>query len=85
MDAELAELATVGQETAELDMQAVMDEDADVSGGMSSAASTEGISGADGYTSGGSEDAPLEWEVSSGAGPEPVGEDIPGQERLSFE
>jgi hypothetical protein len=85
-DAELADLSTVGQETAELDMQAVMDEDVDVSGDASPAgAPAEGRSGADGYAPGPPEDPPLEWEAASGAGPEPVAEDVPGQERLSFE
>jgi hypothetical protein len=84
-DAELADLSTVGQETAELDMQAVMDEDVDVSGDASAGAPSEGLSGADGYAQAPPEDPPLEWEVSRGAGPDTVAEDVPGQERLSFE
>jgi hypothetical protein len=84
-DAELADLSTVGQETAELDMQAAMDEDVDVSGNSAAVAPTDGLSSADGHAPGSPEDPPLEWGVSSGAGPKPVAQDVPGQERLSFE
>ena len=79
-DAELADLSTGGQETAELDMQAVLDEDADAS-----AAATEGVSGEDGHAPEGRQDPSLEWEDSSRAAAEPVAEDISAQERLSFE
>jgi hypothetical protein len=83
--AEFVELSAVGQETAELDMQAVMDEEADASGAPTAGAPVDGPQAADGHAPASPDDPSLEWEGSTEAGPEPVPEDVPGQERLSFE
>jgi hypothetical protein len=87
---QLADVSPVGQETAELDMQAVLNEDRghEDHGAADSAPSLGTI--ADGtppaaYTA----EAPaadlLEWGIASERDHEPAPEDVPGQERLSFE
>jgi hypothetical protein len=82
---QLADVSTVGQETAELDMQAVMEEDLD--------AGDQG-SPADPIGSGPVPASPvrempaeesLDWEFPGEADSEAAPADIPGQERLSFE
>jgi hypothetical protein len=80
-DEPLADLSAVGQETAELDMQAVMEEDPDAADGGSPVAPLVGGPTAAGQPA---EDA-LDWEFPDDPEREPVPEDIPGQERLSFE
>jgi hypothetical protein len=83
------EVASVGQETAELDMRELLDgdgsdavdraNDAAIAGpaapGGASAAATDGAAGAD---------EPLDWELPAHAGEDPP-QEIPGQERMSFE
>jgi hypothetical protein len=80
LDAQPADLSTIGQETAELDMQVVMDEDAEVpdAPGADPAAGREDVQESP-------QVEPLEWEVSGSQTAELLPEDIPGQERLSFE
>jgi hypothetical protein len=79
---ELADLSAVGQETAELDMQAVMDADLD-------SASRVGPVGAEPVPASPAEemsaDESLDWEFPSEEAREVAPEEIPGQERLSFE
>jgi hypothetical protein len=86
----LADLEHAGQETAELDMRAVMAEDSDA---VDDAALDEPF--ADGHTArpyaasahagDAPTDDPLEWQLPGDRERESVPEDIPGQERLSFE
>lgn len=84
-DAPLAALSAVGQETAELDMQAVMEEDPDAAdGGSPVAPLVGGPTAADQLGEAPAEDA-LDWGFPEDPEREPVPEDIPGQERLSFE
>jgi len=80
----LADFSTPGQETAELDMQAVLEEDAEREPDhvpRAPLAAGPGIDG-DGEES-------MDWEFPGGAGSEQaaeqVPEEVPGQERLSFE
>jgi hypothetical protein len=68
------------QETAELDMEAVLEEHAPEADGSSAA--PVAARPADAHE--GEEDA-LEWEVPASAGGEGAPEDVPGQERLTFE
>jgi hypothetical protein len=80
-----ADLSPVGQETAELDMQAVMDEDPDPTDSAppvgtiadEPALSTNAVEAP-------AED-PLEWEKPNERAHESAPQDVPGQERLSFE
>jgi hypothetical protein len=90
-DAQLADFHTVGQDTAELDMQAVMEEDAEAADPASPEAP---IGESPGVGEGStrplySDEMPGEvlrgWDASSEQGHESVPADIPGQERLSFE
>ncbi len=84
-EARLADLSTVGQDTAELDMQAVMEEDPDAADPASPVGPiTDGATRA-AYPAGTAGEDLLEWEIPSGRGGEPAPEDLPGQERLSFE
>jgi hypothetical protein len=84
-DDQLADLSTAGQETAELDMQAVMDEDLDTADG----GSPVGPVGAQPVPASSAGEMPteesLDWESPGGAVSEAAPADIPGQERLSFE
>ena len=80
----LADLSTVGQETAELDMQAVLEGDLDAA---ESAAPAEPLvdpvpafPGDETLVEGS-----LDWELPGEPEDEGVPGDIPGQERLSFE
>ncbi len=68
-DEQLADLSTAGQETAELDMQAVMEEDLDAVGGGSPV----------------EESLDWEFPDETDSESEVAPADIPGQERLSFE
>jgi hypothetical protein len=84
-DEQFADFSTVGQETAELDMQAVMEEDPDAADGGSPVGPI-----VDGPTP-----APYSGEISVADDPdwgftseherEAAPEDAPGQERLTFE
>jgi hypothetical protein len=86
----LADLSPVGQETAELDMRAVLDEDR----GHEDHGAADGAPSV-GTTADGTPPAPyaaeapaedlLEWEIASERDHESAPEDVPGQERLSFE
>jgi hypothetical protein len=81
-DAGLAEFSSVGQETAELDMRAVLEEDtADAASpaGPFAAASSPPVFSADASAD------PLGRQVQSPPDAEAAPENIPGQERLSFE
>jgi hypothetical protein len=84
-DAPLEDPSTVGQDTAELDMQAVLEEDS----GAAHLASLAGPT-AEGpvpavYARQLTEEDSLEWEAPGEADHGPVPEDVPGQERLSFD
>ncbi len=79
-----ADLSTVGQETAELDMQAVMDEHAHAADGEGADPIDERPA-AGGQAGGGPDEPSFEWEVSSDATAEQAPGGISGQERLSFE
>jgi hypothetical protein len=73
------ELSSVGLETAELDMEAVLEQDARLAqeaGASSDRAPVRAEASAD--------EELLEWEMP-GHSPEPPPEPLPGQERLSFE
>lgn len=76
--AALDPLSAVGQETAELDMQAVLDQDARLVETARAAADPVRAAGP-------TEDEPLEWEMPERSTAEPPPEPLPGQERLSFE
>jgi len=82
-DARLAELSSVGQDTAELDMRTVLGEGVDA---VETAPAVEPVQDVaqSAYAGDGSEDA-LGWEISGEADREPAPQDIPGQERLSFD
>jgi hypothetical protein len=84
-DEPLADLSAVGQETAELDMQAVMEEDPDAADGGSPVAPLVGRPTAAGQPGEAPAEDALDWEFPDDPEREPVPEDIPGQERLSFE
>jgi hypothetical protein len=71
------QISTLGQETAELDMEAVLEQDARLAAGVEPIESAP--QAADG------DEELLEWEMPDRATAEPPPEPIPGQERLSFE
>ena len=77
--------STVAQETAELDMQAVMEEDLDAANGGAPAGPIE----SDPVPASPAGELPaeesLDWEFPGEADGEATPQDIPGQERLSFE
>ncbi|MCW3034415.1 MAG: hypothetical protein JWM60_2760 [Solirubrobacterales bacterium] len=73
-------LSSLGQETAELDMEAVLEQDAPLGAGDDAAPSAVAPVRAEAAA----EDEPLEWEMP-GRSAEPPPEPLPGQERLSFE
>jgi hypothetical protein len=84
-DDQLADLPAGGQETAELDMQAVMEDDPDAADpGAPERPLVDEVAFA-----GRGDEAPaddsLEWDASNERDREPPPEHIPGQERLSFE
>jgi hypothetical protein len=79
---ELADLSAAGQETAELDMQAVMDAD------LEAADSASTVGGEPVPASPAEEmsaEESLDWEFPGEEAREAAPEEIPGQERLSFE
>jgi hypothetical protein len=86
-DERLADLSSLGQETAELDMQAVMEEDPDAADGASPVGPTLDGPVPAAYRGEIPEEEPLEWEVAHerDAEVESEPEDAPEQGRLSFE
>jgi hypothetical protein len=84
-DHRIADLSVGAQETAELDMQAVMDEDPDAADpGSPLAPAMDELAPVAGIDHAPDEDS-LEWELPGERDREAVPEEIPGQERLSFE
>jgi hypothetical protein len=79
------DLSPVGQETAELDMQAVMDGTLDVADIGSPVGSILDVAVPTAYAGETPVEDSLEWEVSSERDDESTPENAPGQERLSFE
>jgi hypothetical protein len=80
-----ADLADAGQQdTAELDMQAAMDADPDPAGAVPYTAPSGG-GWATPYAGRRAEDDPLEWELPGDRDRRPPPENIPGQERLTFD
>jgi hypothetical protein len=82
------DFSTVGQETAELDMQAVLDADGMLDGtapvGSAGSPGTEQVP--DAYADRAPQDEAVDWEIPrDGDEGEHVIHEIPGQERLSFE
>jgi hypothetical protein len=84
-DDQLADLSTVGQETAELDMQAVLEEDLDAvdDGSLIGPVGSQPVPASPASETPAEES--LDWEFSGDADSEAASADIPGQERLSFE
>jgi hypothetical protein len=80
----LADLGGVGQDTAELDMRTVLEEDA-YAAGAAHPESPIGDTVASSYTEGSAEEELFEWEQAGVSDNGAVPEEIPGQERLSFE
>jgi hypothetical protein len=88
VDPRLADLGGVGQETAELDMRAVLEEDAYMAAGSAAPVGPVGAVGGAVVPSHGEElpqEEPFEWEQPDASENGSVPEEIPGQERLSFE
>jgi hypothetical protein len=73
--------STLGQETAELDMQAVLDQDARLA---EAAAGVPPAAAPDEHPQASADDELLEWEMPA-SDAEPPPQPLPGQERLSFE
>jgi hypothetical protein len=82
--AELEEFTKVGEETAELDMQAVLDAPDDSPTPDSPPSASAPPVRARASSDGSVEDA-LDWELSGDRNAEGPPAEIPGQERLSFE
>ncbi len=84
VDPRLADLGGIGQDTAELDMRAVLEEDVYVAGG---AAPVGPVGGAvvPSHSEELPQEEPFEWEQPDASENGSVPEEIPGQERLSFE
>jgi hypothetical protein len=81
-----ADLADAGQQdTAELDMQAAMDAEAAPAAGAPPYAAPSGGSWAKPYAGRQPEEDSPEWELPGDREREPPPQNIPGQERLSFE
>ena len=83
-DVHAADLSHTGQETAELDMQAVMQEDAETAEGTPLSSEIANVP-AQSDPGEASAEEQLDWDVASGIDDESVSEEVPGQERLSFE
>jgi hypothetical protein len=81
----VADLSAGGQETAELDMQAVMEDDPDAADPAAPEAPLVDEPRLAGHGDTAPADDSLEWEFPSEGDHEPPPADIPGQERLSFE
>ncbi|HSZ13080.1 MAG TPA: hypothetical protein VK790_03485 [Solirubrobacteraceae bacterium] len=82
-DERVEEFSWVGQETAELDMQAVMEEDPEAADSASPVGPVE-VGPAAAY-SGGLLADDSDGDLADGGAGEAVPEDVPGQERLTFE
>jgi hypothetical protein len=78
--------STLGQETAELDMQAVLDQDARLAEAAAGGGPVgETVAPAAEHPQATVDDELLEWEMPASPDSEPPPEPLPGQERLSFE
>jgi hypothetical protein len=84
-DDRLAGLSPVGQETAELDMQAMMEEDPDAADSASPVGPSVDAQVPAAYAGQRPAEDSLGWEVPGERDRESVPDDVPGQERLSFE
>lgn len=86
-DPRLANLGGVGQETAEIDMRAVLEEGAYVPDAATPVGPIGPVGGGLNQPSseGAPEDQSFEWEQPDASDNGSVPEEIPGQERLSFE
>jgi hypothetical protein len=84
VDPRLADLGGVGQDTAELDMRAVLEEDAYVAG-VAAPVGPVGRAVVPSHSEELPRDEPLEWDRPDASENGSVPEEIPGQERLSFE
>src|SRR5271157_3419944 len=81
----VVDFSTVGQETAELDMQALMEEDPDAADSAAPLGPIVDEQTPPPYSGEGSgADAP-EWGPREELDPEAAPQDVPGQERLTFE
>jgi hypothetical protein len=85
-DDHLAGFSTVGQETAEIDMQAILDEAPDAADGASPVGPIVDGPTAAPYTG----EAPgevdgVDWDLPSEPGDDAASTDVPGQARLTFE
>lgn len=86
--ADQQDFSNVGQETAELDMQAVLDADTDHLANQAPSAAAPAPATRPVRASSSSqlpEQDSLEWDVPGRSQREPVPEEVPGQERMSFE
>ncbi len=81
----VVDLSTVGQETAELDMQAVMEDDPDAADPGAPEPPLVDEPRLAGHGAEAPGDDSLEWEVPGEDDREAPPAEIPGQERLSFE
>lgn len=77
--ADASDFANVGQETVELDMQTVLDADLEHSAQAQTARPVRAPSAQ------AQQQDSMEWEVPGSSEPGTVAEEVPGQERLSFE
>jgi hypothetical protein len=84
VDPRLADLGGVGQDTAELDMRAVLEEDAYGAGGAAPVGPVGGAV-APSHSERPPDEEPFEWEQPDASENGSVPEEIPGQERLTFE
>ncbi len=78
------EFSWVGQETAELDMQAVMEEDPEAADSASPVGPV-GVGPVAAHSGGRPVEDDLDWDGPGDEAGESVPEDVPGQERLTFE
>jgi hypothetical protein len=79
------DFSTVGQETAELDMQALMEEDPDAADSAAPLGPIVDEPTPPPYSGAGSGGGAAEWGSPDEVDPEAAPEDVPGQERLTFE
>jgi hypothetical protein len=84
-DEHFADLSNVGQETAELDMQAVMEEDPDAADSASPLGPIVDGPTPPAYSGQTRAEEGLDWGFPKEHDPDPAPEDTPGQERLTFE
>jgi hypothetical protein len=83
-DVRLEDFERTGQDTAELDMQAVLEEDWDFADAVSPVGPV-GSTLRPEHTEGTLANEPLEWQQPDEPDSQSLPADIPGQERLSFE